>query len=339
MKNKDHLHILSLKSVNSTVGVAQKQGTLIYINSTDAIYKLTQDCSSSDTITSLLAAGLVKDIATPVEAGTPVNAVSAQGTLTLSGVVIDGETFTIGDEIFEIDTDGVVSGSNIAINVSAHATASQGTITVSGTPIAEETLTLGGQIYTFKAARALAGEITINADNDIQVTNIIAAVTLDSSDIICTDGALSTVVVTAFTPGVAGDAIVFEETATGIAIDGAGTLGTTTAGADCTAANADGIIVTAVSAGSTLITATQGAGTTVIITVDIAGVLGNAFASTDTMANGAFGATTLGDTTLGVDGTVGSKGEQLIDATNLYTLIADNTIVDANWRKLTLLSL
>ena len=31
-----------------------------------------------------------------VSEGTPVNAVAAQGTLTISGVVIDGETFTIG---------------------------------------------------------------------------------------------------------------------------------------------------------------------------------------------------------------------------------------------------
>jgi hypothetical protein len=273
--------------------------------------------------------------------GDPVNAVAAAGTLTLTGVVVDGELINIGGEIYEIDTDGVLGDSNLAIDVSAFAVASQGTITVSGTPVAEETMEINSIIYTFKAARALANEITINADNAAQVLNIVAAVTADDSGVVATDGAGDTVVITAFTPGVAGDLITLTESATGIAVDGAGTLGTTTAGVDCTAANADGVMVTAITSQSEIVVATQGAGTTVLVTMLIAGIAGNSIASTATLANGGFGDTTLGDTVLGVNGTVGYLGERYLsdDMATEYIAMKVNTITDANWRKATFTTL
>lgn len=109
---------------------------------------------------------------------------------------------------------------------------SQGTITLTGIPTADETMVIGGTTYTFKAARSGAGEITIGADAPATVTNIVAAITADSTDVTAVDGAGDTVVVTAANVGTAGDAIVFTEAATNTAVDGAGTLGTTTAGAN-----------------------------------------------------------------------------------------------------------
>ena len=47
----------------------------------------------------------------------------AAGTLTFTGAVSDGETVTIGSDIYEFDTNGVVNGSNIAVDVSGGATA------------------------------------------------------------------------------------------------------------------------------------------------------------------------------------------------------------------------
>jgi len=112
-----------------------------------------------------------------------------------------------------------------------------GTITVSGTPVADETIQIGETVYTFKAVRGGAGEITIDADNAAQVTNIITATDLDSTDVVCTDGAGDTVVVTAAVAGAAGNLLTFTSDATGIAMDGSGVLGGTTAGNDAVEAD------------------------------------------------------------------------------------------------------
>jgi len=48
---------------------------------------------------------------------------SATGILTISGVVTDGETVTIGSRVYEFDTDSSVSGSNVVVDVSAGLTA------------------------------------------------------------------------------------------------------------------------------------------------------------------------------------------------------------------------
>ena len=126
-----------------------------------------------------------------------------------------------------------------------NAVASVGTITVSGTPVADETMVIGAVTYTFKVARAVAGEITISAVNATQVTNIIDAVTLDSTDIVATDGAGDTVVITAATKGVAGNLLPLTESATGIAVNGAGTLGATTAGVNGTVGQKNQVMINA----------------------------------------------------------------------------------------------
>jgi len=296
-----------------------------------------------------------KAVKLAVENSTPVNAVSAQGTLTLTGVVKDGEIFTVGDEIFEIDTDGVVTSGNIAIDVSAFAVGSQGTLTVTGgaNQIADtNTIVIDTKIYEFKTTLTPAeGEILIGANDTAALLNLKNALDLGGTpgtDYSCAavhptvKGVSSdalTLIVEARTPGTAGDSIATTITSGAELSWGDPNLGDTQAGVDCPAADADGIIVTDASAGSTLVTATQGGGTTVIFTVDIAGVLGNAFASTVTLTNGTFGDTTLGDTTLGVDGTVGALNQILADATNLYIATAINTVADANWKKLVLQSL
>lgn len=49
---------------------------------------------------------------------------AATNTLTFSDVVSDGETVTIGDEVYEFDTDSDVADGNIPVDVSGGATAS-----------------------------------------------------------------------------------------------------------------------------------------------------------------------------------------------------------------------
>jgi hypothetical protein len=135
-------------------------------------------------------------------------------------------------------TGNVIAKLKIPSGTPVNAVAAVGTITVSGTPVADETIVIGGQTYTFKAARGAAGEITIDANNATQVTNIIAATDLDSTDVVCTDGALDTVVVTATTKGATGNSLTFTTAATGIAMNGSGNLGGTVAGVSGTVAAA-----------------------------------------------------------------------------------------------------
>lgn len=54
----------------------------------------------------------------PWFSGTPQNAAFAAANLTISGNVADGETVTMGTEVYEFDTDGSVTAGNISVDVS-----------------------------------------------------------------------------------------------------------------------------------------------------------------------------------------------------------------------------
>jgi len=74
----------------------------------------------------------------------------------------------------------------------------------------------------------------------------------------------------------------------------------------------------------------DGTGDVVDLTADVKGAAMNAKATTTDCANASFGAATL---TGGVDGTVAEQGAIRVDATNIYICTADNTVADANWKK------
>jgi hypothetical protein len=294
-----------------------------------------------------------------IESGTPVNAVAAAGILTLIGAVVDGELITIGDEVYEIDTDGVINEVGaIPIDVSAFAVASQATLTVTGggNQIANnDTVTLdsGGtneKVYTFKTALTpTEGEVLIGANDTAALLNLKNAINHEGTpdtdyscaaahpSVVGTSSDATTLIVSALTPGTAGDSIVTAEVSAELSWDG--NLGTTTSGVDCPAADADGVLVTDITANSLIVVATQGAGTTVLITMLIAGVAGNAIDFSTDIANGSVDDAFLGTEVAGVDGTVGTARKILVDATNLYIATAANTIADANWKKLVLQSL
>lgn len=274
--------------------------------------------------------------------GTPVNAIAAIGTLTLSGVVIDGETVTIDGDVYEFLADvaqSKTSAGNIAVDITSHVTASQGTLTITDQVSADESFVIGDTTYTFKAVADEAGEIAVGVDEATTKLNIVAAI--NGTDTINTahpsvsaaafDG--DDCVITALVGGVAGDSIVFTESITNGSVDGSGTLGGTTPGSDCTAANADGALIGA-DEGVTY-SMSQGTGTTVTITAATKGTSGNSIAVSESMANGTFGSeiTTLGDTTAGVDGTVGNKGDVKFDGSYLYVCTANNTVAGANWAR------
>jgi len=151
--------------------------------------------------------------------GIAVNAVSATGALTFAGAVSDGETVTIGTDIYEFDTDAEVTEGNILVDVSGGATAADA------------------------------------------VTALVAAIAANTGS---------------------------------------------------------------------LVSAVDGTGDVVNVTAKTKGAAGNDIDSTETCANGSWGAATLES---GVDGTVADKGAILVDADYVYVATDDNTVADANWKK------
>jgi len=71
------------------------------------------------------------------------------------------------------------------------------------------------------------------------------------------------------------------------------------------------------------------------ITAIVPGVAANTIPTTSDFTAGGnlFVAATLGS---GVDGTIGVHGQPMVDASYLYICIVDNTIVDKNWRRVSL---
>ena len=282
-----------------------------------------------------------------LETATPVNAVAATKTLTISGVVIDGETVTIGTNIYEFcaDTAQSLSTGTIAVDIEANATKSAGTLTIDTQPTAGDTMTIGTKVYTFvPVGTANAdGEVSIGTDLATAKTAIVAAI--NGTDGISTAHTLVSAaafvvndcVITALVGGVAGDLIATTETFTAVSnVFNAVTLGTTVVGVDCVQADAVTALALAITTSDTQgVGAVDGAGDTVILTADTKGVVGNSIVIGETMANGAFagGAVLLSG---GVNGTVGVQWEVKVDSSYLYVCVVTNTIIDANWRRVTL---
>jgi len=134
--------------------------------------------------------------------------------------------------IVEVKAEGTitVSGTPEAAVVEEKA---DGTITVSGTPQADETFEVGGETYTFKVSPATAFQVGITADNTAQAVLIAAAITTDSTNCDATS-AEAIVTAVAKTAGVAGNSLTLTQSATGLAVSGAGTL---TGGVDAVAAD------------------------------------------------------------------------------------------------------
>jgi hypothetical protein len=299
-------------------------------------------------ITTLKVGG--KTLVVP-QSGTPVNAVAATGTLTISGVVIDGETVAIGDDTYEFcaDTACTVAEGNIAVDINAKTVKSQGTLTVDTQPTAGDTMTIGTgageKEYTFvpDGTANADGEVSIGTNLGTAQANIVAAIngtdgiSTPHTQVTALDFAANACVLTAKIGGASGDLIATTETFTAASnIFDAVTLGTTTAGVDCTAADAVTALVTAITASDTQgVGAADGNGDTVVLTADTKGDVANDIATTVTMAHGAFGAGTLKN---GVDGTVASIVGQILyyDSSYVYFIVAPNTVSDINWRRITL---
>jgi len=286
---------------------------------------------------------LVSLIGQSAEEGTPVNAVNAAGTLTISGVVKDGEKVTIGDDVYEFLADEAqtkTAPGNIAVDITSHVVFAVGTLTIDTQPTAGNTMWIGTKIYTFvpEGTANAEGEVSVGLDLAAAKVNIVAAINgtdsfnNPSDEVEASDFVADDCTITALIGGTAGNSIPTTETFTAVTnIFAAVTLLT---GDDCLKADAVTELVAAITAsGTEPVTAADGAGDTVVLTADVAGTLANAIATTETMANGAFGAAHL---TGGVNGTVATDSKFMMDATYLYVCLESNTIADKNWRRIAL---
>lgn len=280
----------------------------------------------------------VASVSASAVAGTPVNAVAAKSTLTYTGVVIDAETITVGDDTYEFaaDTAQSVAEGSIAVDVTASMTASSGTLTLATQPQANDTITIGtgaGDVtYTFVGSNPVAGEVDLGADAAEAQVNLVAAI--NGTDGVNTANPYATAavfaandsVITAIIAGTAGDAIATTSSLTAVG-DGfaAVTLG---GGADCSAANAILAVVAASAGGTEPVAITDGAGDTLVVTANVAGVDAESILTSTDCANGTFDVAHLDG---GVDGTVALAGAIWFDATHIYVCTADNTVADANW--------
>lgn len=282
--------------------------------------------------------------------GTPVNALNASKVLTISGVVIDGETVTFnnpavaGSDVYEFLADEAqtkTAPSNIAVDITDYSAKATVTLTIDTQPTSGNTMTIGSKVYTFVpvGTDTADGEISIGADLATAKTNIVTAINGGGFNVahpLVTAAAFvgNNCTLTAKIGGTSGNAIVSTETfSAGTNVFSGATF---SGGDDCTAAEAITALVAAITASDTQgVGATDGAGDTIDLLADTAGAGGNAIVIGETMANGSFagGATTLSG---GVNGTVASVHTFMIDSDYLYFTVADNTTAGKNWRRLSI---
>jgi len=303
------------------------------------------DVLLGDTIAAIITAG--NDANLLIEAGTPVNAVSATNTLTLTGVVVHGEVVEIGEDTYQFAADALQTVTRpefIAVDIEANTTKSAGELTMDTQPLAGNTVTIGTKVYTFVPVGTdnADGEVSVGVDLAAAKVNLVAAI--NGTDGISTAHPLVSAAefvadacaITALIGGVAGDAIATTETFTAATNIFADVV--LAAGADCTAANAILALVAAITASDTQgVGAADGAGDTVVLTSDLGGVAANEITLKTDMANATFtGGLTETEMAGGVDGTVAVGMKFLVDATYLYVCLAGNTIAQKNWRRVSL---
>lgn len=291
------------------------------------------------------------------QAGTPVNAVAASGVLTATNNTLNTATVTIGSKVYTFKT----------ALTEAKAT---GTLTLADNPSNNETVAIGPldyeQTYTFKTSltsATAANEVLIGADASATIDNLIAAInkaagggttygsdTAANSYVVAVVGAEDTMTATAkevgteyndvLTTGSGGstwgdtnltggvDAIANEVK---VGSDASGSLDNLIAAVNGTAG--EGTDYSTGTVAHTLVTAAVGDGDTITVTAKTKGTAGNSIAKAETSGNldwDGTGAYLTG----GVDGTVAGQFAVYVDGTYFWIAVADNTIADANWKKL-----
>jgi hypothetical protein len=101
---------------------------------------------------------------------------------------------------------------------------------LTGVPVEDETFVVRGITYTWKATPSANTHVLIGADAAACCTNIATTINDRDSYVIATESG-NTVLIDYYLGGATGNAQTFTESCTNMTVDGAGTLGATTAGA------------------------------------------------------------------------------------------------------------
>lgn len=296
----------------------------------------------------------------------PVNAVASKATLTSDQtnpankdtLTVNKREYTFVTALTEVKSSGTI------------------TATGNGVPTAKDTIVVGDEEYTFVATLSaeptVANEVLIGATGQATLTNLANAINGDetslgtgysegtvanadvSAGIPTADNTDYVLTVSAIVPGEDGDLLDLTEDADNITVSGTGKLAS---GVDpvvdeiligldtnATLLNVKKAINNEAGEGTnystgTVVNADVSCGTVaenaVVLSALIKGVIGDDIEVSEDSAHLTFGegVETLED---GVDGTPGTKGEKVFTSTYEYTCIADNTIADANWRRVSL---
>jgi hypothetical protein len=194
----------------------------------------------------------------------------------------------------------------------------------------------------------VVGDLTGNVTGDVtgNVTGNVDAATVDADTLTTTtqtpvNAVAATSVLTMADVGVHGDILIIGadtyELDTGAGIT-EGNIQVDISGSQTKQATVTAMVAAQVSDGTEDVSFTDNADDTMGIASDVAGVLGNLIAFDDSnLTNGSINQNTaadfLGGTVAGVDGTVGSKGQFVWDASYFYICVLANTIADANWER------
>jgi len=235
----------------------------------------------------------------------------ASGVLNFLGTVKDGEKVTIGDDVYEFDTDNVLSNSiNIKTDISTFCVASKGTLILSVIPSNNDTITIDSITYTFQTTLTnYAYNVLIGANTSETIDNLILAITASTgvgvkygtgtiahTKVTTTKVNDTNLYIIAKTPGTIGNLI----STTSMLTDtnskfNSTTLGTTTLGTDCLYANAIDQLYTAINTSKTEnITITKNTNK-LLVEYNIIGAIGNiitlntinnAYWSTNTLTGG-----------------------------------------------------
>ncbi len=205
---------------------------------------------------------------------TPVKTAAATGLLTVDGVVCDGETVTIGTDVYEFDADASVEEGNIAVDISGETkTQATATLTISGSMLDGETVTIGEDVYEATTTGTASGT---NIAIDLSLVSTAATGTLSFSD------------------GVSdGEVVVIGDDTFEFDTNDTVTEGNIQVfvGANTDAPSAVIALVAAIeAAGTQPLSAVDGAGNTVVVTGDYHRFADNSIATTTTCASATWGA-------------------------------------------------
>lgn len=150
--------------------------------------------------------------------------------------------------------DDILTSSNVEDTVYVAPVCASGTITVSAQPSVGETFMIDTQTFTFVTLRSATGQVTRSSDVNTQAENIKTAVNTDLPGLVTAERASAVVTITADAEGAGGNAIVFTESATGIAVSGSGTLA---GGVDEVAGNVEYNAATTYAAGDMVVVTSE----------------------------------------------------------------------------------